>query len=361
MFALKAAGRTIPILLSLTLLLAGAALAEDGQGYLGVSLQDITPSMAKALQLGDRQGVLVNEVMDDSPAKEAGLEDGDVILRFAGRAIEDNGDLTKSVRKTGPGEKVEVVVLRDGKEKTFEVTIGEHEGSTWFQMDGKELDLDALKNFHMSSGDDEDVVIQLDEDGKKVWTTRGFPFAENRGFLGINMEDLSPQLGEYFGVKDGEGVLLTEVVADSPAEKAGLKAGDVILKVGDETITSTSDLHEAMAETEPGQELAVAVKRQGKDQSFKVTLGEAPEGSFVPGPGNAFFEGDNLHLTGPRMKMMLDGDDGHRMIIRRAHPDGEFEIEGLAPGSEELDQVRKELEQLRKELGDLRQELKKSD
>ncbi|MBU2501669.1 PDZ domain-containing protein [bacterium] len=344
MFALKAAGRTVLILLSLTLLLAGPALAKDGQGYLGVSLQDLTPSMAKALQLGDRQGVLVNRVMDDSPAEEAGLEDGDVILEFAGRAIEDNGDLTKAVRKTDPGEKVDVLVLRDGKEKTLAVTMGEHEGSTWFQMDGKEFDLKGLedlkglKGFHMFSGD-----------------------AEDRGFLGIHMEDLSPQLGDYFGVKDGEGVLLTEVVAESPAEKAGLKAGDVIVKIGDERIASTSDLHEAMAGTEPDQELEVAVKREGKDKSFKVTLGEAPESEFVRGPGHAFFEGKNLHLTGPRMKMMLDGEDGDQMIIRRARPDREIEIERLAPPSEDLDQVRKELEQLRQELKELRQELKKAE
>ncbi|MGD9548556.1 MAG: PDZ domain-containing protein [Candidatus Krumholzibacteriia bacterium] len=341
MFALKAAGRTILILSSLTLLLAGAALAKDGQGYLGVSLQDLTPSMAKALQLGDRQGVLVNDVMEDSPAEKAGLQDGDVILEFAGRAIEDNGDLTKAVRKTEPGEKVEVVVLRDGEEKTFEVTVGEHEGMTWFMEDGKKFDLEGLKNlenFHVFSGG-----------------------AEDRGFLGIHMEDLSPQLGDYFGVQDGEGVLLTEVVAEGPAEKAGLKAGDVIMKVGDERIASTADLHEAMADTEPDQEIELTVKREGKDKSFKVTLGEAPESEFARGPGNVFFEGKDLHLTGPRMKMMLDGEDGHQMIIRRARPDREIEIERLAPPSEDLDQVRKELEQLRQELKELRQELKKAE
>ncbi len=96
-------------------------------GYLGVMLQDLSPAMAKALQLGDQSGVLVSDVVDDSPAAKAGLQDGDVIVAFAGKPLSDYDSLTAAVRAAKPGEKVDVTVLRDGKKKTIKVELGERE------------------------------------------------------------------------------------------------------------------------------------------------------------------------------------------------------------------------------------------
>ena len=132
MSAFSAAKRNALVALGLLLILnAGQTSAgEDGQGYLGVMLQDITPSMAKALQLEGQSGVMINQVVDDSPAAQAGLEDGDIILEFQGQPIHDYNDLTRAVRRSPPGEKVELLILHGGKKQTLWVELGEKKKSS---------------------------------------------------------------------------------------------------------------------------------------------------------------------------------------------------------------------------------------
>ena len=126
MNALSAAKRTTLILMSLLLILTTSAFAKDKeQGYLGVMLQQVTTSMSKALQLEEGQGVMINKVVDDGPAAEAGLEDGDVILSFDGKAIDKYSDLGKAMRKTSPGDTVELEILRGGERQTTKVELGE--------------------------------------------------------------------------------------------------------------------------------------------------------------------------------------------------------------------------------------------
>ena len=364
MFAFPAAKRTLVLMLSIALL-ASVAVAQAGddneKGYLGVMLQDVTPSMAKALQMGDKSGVMINEVIDDSPAEKAGLEDGDVILEFNGKTISDNGDLTKAVRGTSPGEEVKVVVLRNGKNKTIEIEVGKHEAKNVFFMSG---DGDAPHVEHFGDGDHSVMVMSGDNDFK--WTMgkdMSFSFNSDRGYMGVQLDDLNGQMGEYFGVEDGNGALVTEVVEDSPAAKAGLKAGDVIVQIGENDIESSAALHKAISDTEPDQQMAVKVMRKGKSKELSITLGEMPEEAFTKHM-EFIGEGDNhfsVH-TAPRMMKHSGHGDVDVRVIRRGAPHGKheyLELKELHEADSDLKEMREELHQMQKELKKMQEELKK--
>lgn len=368
MFALKAAKRarvmkrTPVLMLPLLVLLAAPAALAGGDGYLGVMLQDISPSMAKALQLGEREGVLVNEVVEDGPAAKAGLSEGDVILSFKGDTVADYGDLVDAVGDADPGDKAELVVLRNGKEKKIAVEIGERDDEVAFFGDGdgrfhgrklKNLSR-KMKDMRWFGDGDHKVMIAPDDDHTNVWIgdhddVIGALFNSDRGFMGVRLDDLNDQLGDYFGVKDGAGALVTSVNEDSPAAEAGLKAGDVIVAVGDEDIDSPDALHRVMSDTEPGQEVAVKVVRKGSGKSFKVTLAEMPESDIAFFDDGEFPRSFSFHT--PNVQVFGDPDDDDDTKIRQL-----YRFRG---DDDELDDMREELDQLRKELKEMREELKK--
>ncbi len=347
-------------LLALTLLVgAPVSQAADSSGYLGIQMQDLDSSMAKALQLDEESGVLISEVVEDSPAEKAGLEDGDVILRFDGKDIESAGDLMKAVRKSNAGDEVELKVLRGGKKKSFDVTLGEREDNQFAFQHRK---LKEMLHERNGEGDfDIDIVAPDSEDFPGEENVFFFGGGGDHGFLGIQLEDVNEQLAEYFDV-DG-GVLVTEVVEDSPAAEAGLKAGDVIVKLDGDTIEDGSALREWMSETEAEQKVEVEVSRKGDRKRFDVTLGEAPEHEVT---ANIRYFDDNDHFSVPAPRVLMkrmphfghggrhgednvwfqDGDEGERSIVIERH-------------GEEMDELRGELKELREELKKIREDLKK--
>lgn len=252
--------RTVTLLVACALLMTSMpAFAGEQSGYLGVTLQNINASMAKALQMEDKGGVLVNEVVTDSPAEKAGFKDGDVVLEFDGQTITSNKALIKAVGGTSPGDEVKIKILRSGKTKTLKVVVGKKE---------------AMKKKMKIFINDDDHSFHMGKDFEFIMKGFGGGSHPDRGFLGVQLDDLNEQLGKYFDVEDGEGALVTKITEDSAAEKAGLKAGDVIVRIGDDGITSADDVHQAMADTKPEDELKIQVLRKGKTKKFDVTLGE---------------------------------------------------------------------------------------
>jgi membrane-associated protease RseP (regulator of RpoE activity) len=322
------------------LLVAGPVAAKDkSHGWLGVSLQDLSPSEAKVLQLQEERGVLVSEVIADSPAQKAGLKDGDVIVSYAGEQIETGRDLSAAVKDTDPGSTVDVVVVREGVRETIAVEIGERTAEDMVKIYRLDEDGDVWLGKH----DSDHFVWHDDDDVLMVAMNR------NRGYLGVHLDDLSEQLGEYFEVENGEGALITEVVADSPAASAKLEAGDVIVKFGDEQIASTAELHAAIAETEPEQEVELTVVRKGRQKNITATLGEMPDRDKF----------DRWEMAAPHMKYRhfpkafkfhAPGDE-HEIIIQRMMTD---ELDAM----KELGQVEKEMEKLREEMKELQKEMK---
>ncbi len=329
MNALTNSRRLLFTLASLSLMLAWVMTAQAGtsHGYLGVMLQDINPSMAKALQMGERSGVLIIEVVDNSPADEAGLTDGDVILEFNGEALDGPADLTAAMQGTEPGDKVKLLVLHDGDRKKIKIEVGEKEAD---EDRGLAFKHPRLK---MWKSQDDDAMGFL----KRMHFAR-----EDRGFLGVSLADLSNQLGEYFNVKNGEGALISEVHEDSPAAQAGLKAGDVVIKLDDRDITSTESMLDAMSDTKPQDTVVLKVVRKGKQKSFKVTLDKMPDNEF------------------PQAMSGFPGCNGENTIIRH-HMKGAPQIQLLREEIEDgqLDQLHEELDQLRSDLDKLRGEMDK--
>ncbi len=358
----------IVLLAALLLLLAGLANAgekDSKHGYLGIMLQDIDTTMAKAMDLDDQKGILVNEVVEDSPAEAAGLRDGDVILTFNGKNLDSSKDLTKVVRKTQPGEEVEIVVLRDGKKKTLDVELGEHSQKK-FEFLKKKFEFMSNNQTCGSKGrtcapggnmmfghGTGNSFVWHDGDGENIeLLINGFD--EDRGFMGIELDDINEQMGAYFDVEDGEGALVTSVNEDSAAEKAGLKAGDVIIKMGDSDIESAGDVHQALSGTKAEDEMEIKVVRKGKKKSFDITLGEMPESQMLTHL-EMIGEGGNFHIQSPKMLLhgMSNQDHNFPADIQR-------EIRILSDNDGELKEMREEMESLKEELLEIRKTLKKN-
>jgi len=359
MIAFPAAKRAFLFLISALILVSvPLALAGGDSGYLGVMLQDVSPSMAKALQLGDQSGVLINEVVDDSPAAKAGLEDGDVIVAFEGKSLDDYSDLTKAVGAHKPGTKVTVTVLRDGTKKDIEVELGERENDFAWTMVGPEGH-DTVKLHKMMKDGDHDFVFESNDGSANVWV-QSFDgdhdmdvafFSENRGFLGVHLDDLNGQLGEYFGIKEGKGVLVTEVIEESPAAAAGLKAGDVIVKIDSDEVDSATGLHKFMSNTEAEQKVNVHYMRKGKYSKAEVTLGEAPADEFSEHIKVLTDRGHNMHFSNSPKRIRVE---------RAPHVERRVEVIHEMQGVEgDLDEMREELEKMRAELKEMQKELKK--
>lgn len=169
-----------------------------------------------------------------------------------------------------------------------------------------------------------------------------FLIDEKAGFLGVQIQDLSDQLSDYFKVKDGNGVLVSEVVEDSPAEKAGLKAGDIITKVDDEDIENAGDLTLTIRGYEPETKVSISVIRDRKKKKLKATLGEAEQ--------DFFYKFGNLeNFKYPR--------DKHKMLLKM-HPEGlgDFKFHGFPFDQERF---KEQMEEMRKELDVIKEELKK--
>lgn len=225
-------------------------IKTDEKPVLGVVITNMDDDELKELNL--HGGAKVKKVMEDSEAERIGLQKGDVIIKFDGSDISDPRDLSEMISKIEEEKKVEIVAMRDGKEKKFEANIKPGEKSpVWVWGDGGDFDFDF--NF------DEFPHHFMSDHGKG-------------GFLGVETGKLSDQLKKYFEVD--HGVLIESVVEDSPAEKAGLKAGDVIFEISGKKIEDYRDLIRTVNYYDPGETVEVKYSRKGKTGSVKVELGE---------------------------------------------------------------------------------------
>ena len=275
---------------------------EDREAWLGVALQELTPSLRDALNLDrDVEGLVISGVMSGSPADKAGLEEEDVLLSLNGRDIESVNEATELVRGLKPGSRLSVSVLRDGRRRTFSATLAEREeraDSEWLQDLERQPGPGAPTPPPYLPGDgDDDVVIA------GPGNMRGEP----RGYLGVSTIEVGSQLAEYFGLKGEGGVLVTEVSEDSPAEKAGFHAGDVILSVNDSKVDSPGDLMRLVRAHDPEDKVNVVVQRKGQVMTLHATLGESKDfGMFAPRARmHSFFDGGHSFLE-PQIRKEIE-------------------------------------------------------
>ena len=283
------------------LLVAGLALsvpvpARAADGYLGVHIQDLDEALAAALDLEDAVGVLVSEVVADSPAEQAGLQRGDLILRIGDREATDSRRFTRAVRRVDAGESVQVEVLRKGRPMTLDVTLAEVPDDERF---GRLPGRIRTENGNTVWFDDDAVVERAPN---VFFGTRG-----SGARLGVSAHALDEDLGRYFGAE--EGALVLGIQDDSAAEDAGLRKGDVIVAVDDEPVTDTFDLHEAIADHEPGDTVAVKFLRDRKEQTLEVELGEDEALHMVRGLRGPHHAPRVLHLETPHAPRFEFRDD----------------------------------------------------
>ena len=258
--------------------------------WLGVSVADVTPEKAKELKLPGEYGALVEEVNDDSPAAKAGIKKGDVILQFAGEKVRSVAELRRLVRETPAGRTVAIEINRNGSTQNLSAKIAESPEPKWFSHSGMPEGVNPhVRVFKMPN------VHIPDFDFNMMFA--GTPR------LGISAEELTSQLAGYFGVSGGKGVLVREVKDGTPAQKAGLKAGDVITKVNDKAVASVAELREALgSDSKEKYSVTLTLVRDRKEQTVKVEL-EPVRPLMSP---EEVSELQNRIISPERMRMLKD-------------------------------------------------------
>lgn len=240
----------------------GSAQSSRNQGYLGASLGDLTPKLEKKGDIPVDKGAYISDVVEDGPADKAGIEEGDVIVKFDGKDIEDSGDLVSAVRRAKPKTEVTVELYRGKEKKSITVTLGKLSRS------------DAYAEL-FSNGFPWANPPRIMRVPRVPSVPRLYVFSQS-DLAGLNAQDLSGQLAEYFEVPGGSGVLVVEVEKKSDAERAGFKAGDVIVKAGKRTVEDLTDLRRVLEKAQEGDEIAFDIIRKGKpvNLTMKVSDGE---------------------------------------------------------------------------------------
>jgi serine protease Do len=238
---------------------------DGGTGsYLGVDITDITTDRLSALKLKEEKGVEVTMVDQDAPAGKAGLKEHDVILAMNGTAIESGAQLRRMIHETPAGRVVSFDLSRDGQPVTVKVQLG-----------------DRHKEFSMSHNNNNEFHFEMPKIGPIPDIDIGpinVVVMTNTGRSGLMVENITPQLGEFFGVKNGNGILIRSVEKGSRAEKAGFRAGDVIVKVNDQPVHDTSDFSHAVRSRNKSS-VSVGVMRDKKEQNLNLALPERKESS----------------------------------------------------------------------------------
>ncbi|HJQ70075.1 MAG TPA: PDZ domain-containing protein [Blastocatellia bacterium] len=253
-----------------------------GEGsYLGVYLEEVTPERAKELGLKEERGALVMKVVEGSPAEKAGLKENDTIVSFNGKRVDSVREFQRMLGETPVGRSVTIEIWRGGSEQTISATLSKR--STDFALLNPGWQQPRQPRQPREPRRPDAPAAPRDFGDFNL-----FRFPRFGGFmgtrLGITIEPLTGQLAEYFGVKSGQGVLVTEVRANAPGAKGGLKAGDVITAVDGKKVENVDTLVEAITEKEEGQ-MTLTILRNRVEQTITVTIEKrrpTTRGSLLP-------------------------------------------------------------------------------
>jgi len=340
-----------------------AYLAHSSQGYLGVELHEIDNDRAAALHLKDPHGAEIATLDHDGPASKAGLKPHDVILEMNGQRIEGAEQLKRMLRETPAGRTVHFLVFRDGQQKEVSVELA----------DRSKVEAEAWSK-HFSVPDPEQTPLP---DGFLApSTSHGFGngffgiFTGNSLYVGADVDVISTQLANYFGVTDGTGLLVKSVDDNSPAAAAGLKAGDVITKVNNERVASRADWFRSLHNNR-GKQVQLTVMRDKKEQKLTMQAGEAKKKGEV-NPPCMFPDPGQLRAQLESDFAAVPWDQMSRETRSAAEAASKAEAELLARRqdlsklsdevqkqvqSKEFQQMQKQLEQLTERLDQLGQEM----
>jgi serine protease Do len=271
----------------------------SGSSYLGVDIADVSPERLSALKLKEEHGAEVTMVDEDAPAGKAGLHEHDVILNVNGTAVESAAQLRRMIKETPPGRIVTLGISRDGAPMTIKVQLADrnkamHTTTTWPKIPP------------IPAVPDIDIPVSV-------------VVVHSSLRSGLMVENITGQLGEYFGVKDGNGVLVRSVEKGSHGEKAGFRAGDVVIKVNDQRVHDSSDFNHAL-HAASGSTVSITVMRDRREQNLTLMLpdkrdsGEIFENSFEMPEMKAEMQealdraGDEIARMTPAIREKLDSE-----------------------------------------------------
>jgi serine protease Do len=261
----------------------------EGGSFLGVYAEDVNRGNMARYGMREARGVGITQVVKDSPAEKAGLKKDDVIVRFEGDSVTSVRKLNRLVSEVAPDQTVKLGISRGGGEQEVAVTIGKRNDSMNAMEHFNFKGLDKLEGLDKLQGLDRlQELEKMMPPGANVWKWEGqgpgkdgmvFAFGNHRR-IGVSTMQLTKQLADYFGIGDGKGVLVTSVADDSPAAKAGLKAGDVITAIDGEKVEGAGDLARGINKKKDG-DVTLTVIRNKNQRTINVTPNEAP----TPQPG----------------------------------------------------------------------------
>jgi membrane-associated protease RseP (regulator of RpoE activity) len=243
---------------------------EEGGSWLGVETREVTGDNAKELKLPSERGVMLGRIAPDSPASKSGLRENDVVTEINGQQVEGALQFRRMIREIPAGRNVQLTVWRDGRTQKINVTLGKSEElrHNMTRVTPGTLGTFAFRMPELPEMPDLPEVAEIPEMPSMEWN--GAMVHAGHPRLGIDAEDLAGQLGSFFGAPDGEGILVRSVNSGSPAEKAGVKAGDVITSLNGERIRSVGDLREKLAAHEQHGEKDKHSENKGNESNDKT-------------------------------------------------------------------------------------------
>jgi membrane-associated protease RseP (regulator of RpoE activity) len=330
--------------------------SEDSgtSAYLGVDIADVTGERLSALKLKEEKGVEVTMVDQDAPAGKAGIKEHDVILTMNGTSVESAAQLRRMIHETPAGRVITLGLSRDGEPVTVKVQLADRhkEFSTVFPK-GKEFHFE-MPEVHVPEIDIPSISVVMTSSARS----------------GLTVECITPQLGEFFGVKNGNGVLVRNVEKGSRADKAGFRAGDVIVKINDQPVHDTSDFSHAVR-SHGASSVSVGIIRDKKELNLNLSLPQRKESgnwweeeSFDQPLVNAE---SALELSAvqseiaklrPQMELATESVRKAAEAARKAYCDQQREFRQQTRKQQE--QLRREQEQLKRELERMSRELRQN-
>lgn len=326
--------------LAVIIVFAAAALTWAGarsNAWLGVYTQAVDADLAEAFDLKVDRGAIVNEIVEDSPADEAGLREDDIIISLDGDHVRDDDDLVDLVSDREPGDEVELTVVRDGQETEIEVTLGRRPRSqSWSNR------FDFFRTPHAPRA----------PHAPKAPHTYSYTFHDDdffvggaRPYIGVTLIDVSRRTARALG-GDGHGVLIDDVEGDSPAGTAGIEPGDLMVTIDGENVFEAADVKDIIHELDEGDVARIEVLRQGQPKTFEVTIELDDEGGYYGLPLILQLPDlPDIDLRMPRMRGLFRGhSNGHDLF------DTEEFREAMEEYEEQMRHLEKEMRELKRAL-----------
>jgi S1-C subfamily serine protease len=246
--------------------LAQADASKSDRAWVGIYFETVNSRNAAKLGYPHETGIIVSMVIPGSPADKHGIKDGDVVYSFGGVVVENAEHFGSLVMERRANETVPVVIFRKGAGKTVNLRLGGRADRSDHLLDlgrtGDEAFESFEKAFSLSKGSALRIHLM-------------------RGRVGILLRDLNADLAAHFGVEKNEGVLVLDVEKASPAEKAGIKSGDVIVRVNGDPVADASAAAEAISAVEPGDTVSFDVLRKGARRAFDVAVEAGPADALL--------------------------------------------------------------------------------